>query len=79
VSVICITCTKHYLQSFIQEMNDWKDEGAQVFLSGVTRKASHGYLFVEWDKAVPEPFVKKLHSDVDVIDFFVLGSMPAAA
>jgi hypothetical protein len=60
-------------------MQDWKDEGAQVFLSGETAKASQGYILLEWDRTVPANFLAKMHIDVDILDYFILGSIPAGS
>jgi len=74
MNIMLILCVKQQLDSLVDEMNDWKDEGAKVFLSGITSKTSYGFLFLEWGKPIPIRFRQKLRDDPDVIDYLVFGT-----
>jgi hypothetical protein len=73
MSLVFILCVKRQLESLVDEMQDWKEEGANVFLYGVTDKANEGFIILEWGKPVPERFSKKLREDPDIVDFVVFG------
>ncbi len=74
MNIMLILCVKQQLDSLVDEMDDWKGEGAKVFLSGITNKVSDGFLFVEWGKPIPARFRQKLRADPDVIDYLVFGT-----
>jgi hypothetical protein len=74
MNIMLILCAKRQLDSLVDEMDDWKDEGAKVFLSGITNKASSGFLFLEWGKPIPVRFRQKLRDDPDITDYLVFGT-----
>jgi hypothetical protein len=68
------------LESLVDELQDWKAEGANIFLYGITDKANEGFIILEWGKPIPELFSKKLREDSDIVDFILLGkNIPPAA
>ena len=73
MTMTLILCVKPQLESIVEEMQDWKGEGAKIFLYGVTNKASYGFIILEWGKSIPERFTQKLREDTDVIDYLVFG------
>jgi hypothetical protein len=73
MTIMLIFYVKEELDSFVSEMDDWKGEGAKVFLSGITNKASYGFLLVEWGKPIPARFRQKMRDDPDVMDYLVFG------
>ncbi len=73
MTMLFILCVKQQLAAIVEEMQDWKAEGAKIFLYGITNKAAYGFLILEWGKPIPDLFVKKLREDTDVIDYVVLG------
>lgn len=73
MKMMLILCAKAQLASFVDELNDWREEGAKISLYGITNKVSDGFIFLEWGKPVPERFYQKLHKDQDVVDYLVFG------
>ena len=71
-STLFILCAKRSLDSFVDELDDWKEEGATTLFHGITHKASDGFLIVQWDKPVPPRFRQKLREDEEVIGFFTV-------
>ena len=72
--IMLILCKSRERESILDELEDWKGEGAQVFLSGITNKTNDGFIFLEWGKPIPETFHQKLRGDEDIIDYLVIGS-----
>ncbi len=73
MSMILILCVKRQMELLVDELQDWKAEGANIFLYGITDKAAHGFIMLEWGKPIPERFTQKMREDTDVIDYVVLG------
>jgi hypothetical protein len=71
-STLLILCGKRSLDSFVDELDDWKEEGATTLLHGITGKTGDGFLIVQWDKPVPSRFRQKLREDEEVNDFFAV-------
>ena len=68
-----IICKSRQRKALLDEIADWKDEGANVVLTGITHKTHHGFIFLEWCKPAPERFVEKLREDPDIIDYVPIG------
>ncbi len=73
MSVMLILCVKRHLDALVDELQDWKAEGASIFLYGITNKAHEGFIILEWGKPTPPRFSQKLREDPDIVDFLVLG------
>ena len=73
MSMLFLLCHKRQLNAIVDEMQDWKTEGATIFLYGITNKASYGFVILEWSTPVPESFHEKLRRDHDIIDYLVIG------
>ena len=71
--IMLILCEKRQREALLDELNDWQEEGAQIFLSGITNKASVGFIFLEWGKPIPDTFRLKMREDRDIIDYLVFG------
>jgi len=73
MSIMLLLCVKQQLASFVDEMDDWRGEGAKTLLYGVPNKASVGFILLQWAKPIPPRFRQKVRDDPDVIDYFVIG------
>jgi hypothetical protein len=77
--IVLILCKSREREAILDELADWKDEGATILLSGITNKASDGFIFLGWDKPVPEHFHQKLKEDGDILDYIAFGSSVSQA
>jgi hypothetical protein len=59
---------KRELETLVEEWSDRQQTGVQVRLYGLTKKASEGFLLIEWSAPVPELFMSMLKGDEDVLD-----------
>ncbi len=64
-----------YLHAIVDELGDWKDEGIEVAIYSTTEKAVQGFLFITWNKPIPERFIRKLKRDPDFVDYFTVDTL----
>jgi hypothetical protein len=72
--LILVLCSKRALNAIVDELDDWKQEGAQVKLYGITPKAQDGFILIEWSKPIPESFQTKLQVDDDILDYLTVDA-----
>lgn len=75
MNIMLILCKHQELDALVDELDDWKDAGANTFMHGITAKAEQGLIFLEWGKPIPQPFYDKLQKDEDVIDYFTFNNI----
>jgi hypothetical protein len=71
--LILIICKSREREAILDELEDWKGKGATILLSGITNKANDGFIFLKWDKPVPELFHLKMKEDGDILDYIAFG------
>jgi hypothetical protein len=69
-----IICKSRERESILDELEDWKAEGATVLLSGITNKTGDGFIFLKWDRPVPELFHTKMKEDSDILDYIAFST-----
>ena len=75
MNIMLILCKQRELDPLVDELEDWKEEGAHPFMHGITAKAQQGFIFLEWGKPIPQRFHQKLRDDADVIDYFTFSNL----
>jgi len=71
-AVLLVLCERRELNALLDTFGDWKVEGAQILLHGVTNKAKDGFVLMHWSKPIPEGFKQKqLQGDKGILDFLV--------
>lgn len=66
-----VSCLKREVRAIADEFDDWKQEGLEVRLYGITPKANDGFLLLNWNKPIPERFFDKLKEDEDILDYLI--------
>jgi hypothetical protein len=72
--ILLVLCPKRALNAIVDELEDWKQEGVQVKLYGITPKAHDGFILMEWSKPIPESFQTKLQVDDDILDYLTIDA-----
>ena len=74
-TLLLVLCGKRQVETFVQEFEDWKQEGREltVLLYGVTQKTKDGFLLLELPQPLPQRVYTNLIEDVDVIDYLSLN------
>lgn len=68
-TTMLVLCSKRYLETIVEEFEDWQDEGIKVALYSITPKANGGFVLISWSKPIPEIFHTKLKKDEDILDY----------
>jgi len=69
--IMFVSCFKRMLNAIVDEFGDWKQEGAEVRLYGITAKADDGFILLAWNKPIPQQFLDKLNDDEDILDYLI--------
>lgn len=69
--IMFVSCLKREVRAIADEFEDWKQEGLEVRLYGMTAKAIIGFLLLAWHKPIPEQFFDKLKDDEDILDYLI--------
>jgi hypothetical protein len=75
LTIVLILCPKRHVDSLLDELGDWYEEGARILLSGVTDKVYQGFVYVRWDQPMPDAFKNKLRTDASIEDYFTLATI----
>lgn len=70
-----VTCKGRGQEALLHALKDW--EGVTVLLTGITNKANHGFIFLKWDRPIPEVFRQKMREDDDVLDYLTFPTSVA--
>ncbi|HYU71571.1 MAG TPA: hypothetical protein VEL31_02730 [Ktedonobacteraceae bacterium] len=74
-TMMLIVCVKRELDSLVEEFEDWRDDGMQAKLYGITEKAQDGFILLEWSTPIPDHFTSKLKRDEDILDVLTFDSL----
>ena len=75
MDIMLILCQASELDPLLEKVEDWKSEGAQTFLYGITAKAQHGFLFLEWGNPAPPNVHHQLINNDAVLDYFTFSNI----
>jgi hypothetical protein len=77
-ALVFIHCAVKDLDTLLEDVKNWEAEGAFLLWSATTDKARQGYLFIGWERPVPESFQNKLQDDPAILDCFTIeGDFPS--
>jgi hypothetical protein len=66
--LMLIICTSRARQAILDELDNWEGEGAAILLSGITKKAGDGFVFLRWSGPIPERFHQKMKEESNILD-----------
>lgn len=68
---LSLLCQKQELQGIVDELDDWKGEGATIQVYGTTHKGHRGFVLILWSQPIPPRFISKLNNDHDMLDYYI--------
>jgi len=72
--IMIVFTFKREVHTIVSEYMDWSEEGLQVLFHSITAKCTDALIVMQWNKPIPERFIRKLLEDEDIMDYLIFDA-----